>query len=337
MALQQSKLLLFEAWSIWRKSTWQRAQQRYSLEIQEMKEKLKRQRSADSANNVTPGFGADFGSTLVSPSVKEVLHTAAPDMSIAHHDVQTFVIHSPQRYRGGEGLLNKLLEAQLFIQQAVAENTALRNFVHILRAMHSWRLSVDALCRKKGMLRRVARKWTAGVLFKVFEQWVWLTGEARRQAGVLLKVVLRWRKRMLWAALDMWKAAVADLVRLIIIAHRIIGKMHNRLLSSALSRWLEWTGEHKKVLTAGERILGRWRKRVEARVWSCWWWRVEGRARLADIATRIILRWQMAQVYPYLEVYALCALHRRSRRPHARCARLLHTKTSLSAHALLMS
>lgn len=302
MALQQSKLLLFEAWSIWRKSAWQHVQQRYSAQIQVLREKIQGRETGDSADNFAPP-----ASTMVSPAVREVMHASAVDMSMAKPDVQTFVIHSPQRYRAGEGLLNKLLEAQLFIQQAVAENTALRDFVHLLRAVHSWRLAVDASCRRKGMLRRVVHKWTAGVLFKAFRQWATVTGEAKRQAGVLLKAVAQWHKSKLWRALIMWKNAVADLVRLIIIAHRIIRKMQCRLLSSAFSRWYEQTGEHKRLMTAGRKILGRWRNRSEARVWHFWWHRVERRAGLLEIAMRIILRWQMAQVYPYLEVCNSCA------------------------------
>jgi len=299
MALQQSKLLLFEAWSIWRKHAWQRVQQNYSLEIRAMKERIDSLKPDTSSEGLAPGFDSTLSQ---SGRRRAALHSAAQGMVMVQPEMQTFVIHSPQRYRSGEGLLNKLMEAQLFIQQAVAENTALRNFVHLLRAMHHWRLAIDAACRRKGMLRRVVRRWAAGALFKMFRQWAAVTSAAKRYAAVLRKVVARWSKGALWKALVMWKTAVADLVRLIIVAHRIIGKMQCRLLAGAFLRWSEQSSEQKRIMDGARKILGRWRKRMGGQAWLQWCFRVERRARLADIATRIILRWQMAQVYPYLEV-----------------------------------
>ena len=95
--------------------------------------------------------------------------TRIPDVTC---NKQTFIISTPPRYKSGDGLLNKLLEAQMFIQQAVAENSALRNYVHLLRAMHTWRLFLGGASRKKVLLKRIVLNWGKGLLSRTMFQWL---------------------------------------------------------------------------------------------------------------------------------------------------------------------
>jgi hypothetical protein len=147
--LQQQRLQLFQAWLLWRTHTWAGLQSNYAVKLEAMQERIAvLKESARLSPDASPDHaGARAGST------------GSPD-----GEVRTFVVNSPPRYRSRDVLLNKLFEAQIFIQQAVAENTALRNYVQLLRAVHHWRLSVQVdPCAQSEVMARVRLHRCAGV------------------------------------------------------------------------------------------------------------------------------------------------------------------------------
>lgn len=64
----------------------------------------------------------------------------------------------------GDGLLHKLIQAQLFIEQAVSENTALRDYVTLLRAMNRWRLDMHAGFFRRYQMRNARSIWLRSML-----------------------------------------------------------------------------------------------------------------------------------------------------------------------------
>ena len=175
--LQQQRLQLFQAWLLWRTHTWAGVQSNYAVKLEAMQERI----------------AALKESAPLSPDASLVMSgeragsSATPD-----GEVRTFVVNSPPRYRSRDVLLNKLFEAQIFIQQAVAENTAIRNYVHLLRAVQHWRLSVAGACRKRQLLKRILLHWAKGALAKAMRPWIAAAQvDQYAQRAVMARVRLR--------------------------------------------------------------------------------------------------------------------------------------------------
>jgi hypothetical protein len=160
VTVQQNKVRLLKGLSVWRNHTWHTLQHNYSIKLEAMKERIDSMKASSSSSD-TPG------KTYEKSALENSLRTPGAN-TVA--DMRTFVINSPSTYKGGDGLLNKLYEAQLFIQQAVAENSALRNYVHLLRAIHAWTLGIEGGLRRKTVLRRVVRNFIKAALFKTLRR-----------------------------------------------------------------------------------------------------------------------------------------------------------------------
>ena len=176
---QQQRLQLFRAWVLWRSHTWRGVQSNYAVKLEAMQERVAALRNSAPRTPDASLDHADTGASRVRPS---------PD-----GEVRTFVVNSPQRFRSSDVLLNKLCEAQIFIQQAVAENTALRNYVHLLRAVHHWRLSVAGANRKRQLLKSILLGWAKGELAKAWRAWQERVRRRAELAVIATKIVVKWQ------------------------------------------------------------------------------------------------------------------------------------------------
>ena len=189
---QQQRLQLFRAWVLWRTHTWHGVQSNYAVKLEAMQERVAAMRNSAPLTPDASLDHADTGASRVRP---------LPD-----GEVRTFVVSSPLRFRSSDVLLNKLFEAQIFIQQAVAENTALRNYVHLLRAVHHWRLSVAGASRKRQLLKSILLGWAKGELAKAWQAWQQRVRRRAELAVIATKIVVKWQNAQVgWLMRKAWE------------------------------------------------------------------------------------------------------------------------------------
>jgi hypothetical protein len=188
---QQQRLQLFRTWVLWRTHTWHGVQSNYAVKLEAMQERVAAMRNSAPLTPDASLDHADTGASRVRP---------LPD-----GEVRTFVVNSPLRFRSSDVLLNKLCEAQIFIQQAVAENTALRNYVHLLRSVHHWRLSVAGASRKRQLLKSILLGWAKGELAKAWRAWQQRVRRRAELALIATKIVVKWQNaQVCWLMRKAW-------------------------------------------------------------------------------------------------------------------------------------
>ena len=188
---QQQRLQLFRAWVLWRTHTWHGVQSNYAVRLEAMQERVAAMKDRPPLTPDASLDHADTGASRVRP---------LPD-----GEVRTFVVSSPLRFRSSDVLLNKLFEAQIFIQQAVAENTALRNYVHLLRAVHHWRLSVAGASRKRQLLKSILLGWAKGELAKAWQAWQQRARRRAELAVIATKIIVKWQNAQVgWLMRKAW-------------------------------------------------------------------------------------------------------------------------------------
>jgi hypothetical protein len=122
-----------------------------------------------------------------------------------------------------ENLLSKLFEAQLFIHEAVTENSALRTCLRLLRAFLKWRSYAHGTSHKKESIRRDVLNWVRGMLGKALQKWVMATGNCTQRRHQMRKVMARWAYGLLTKMMMDWKMKVVMHARLAVVAKRVLG------------------------------------------------------------------------------------------------------------------